>query len=65
MNVGALLAVVVFAAAFMAIFGILYFGALASYKKGELGIGGIRLLRWAILGHSTIFVLLGVASFFS
>lgn len=64
MNVGALTAVGIFAAAFMSIFGFLYLGASASHKRGELGWDGVRLLRWAAAGHLTIFALLALASFF-
>ena len=63
MNLSALLAVLAFAGAFMLIFGLLYLGASRGYRRGELDFGGIRLLRWAFLGHLTIFVLLGITAF--
>jgi hypothetical protein len=63
MNLSALIAVLIFAGALLAIFGSLYIGALRSYKKGELNIEGVRILRWALLGHLTLYVLLGITPF--
>ena len=63
MNVSALIAVAVFAAVLLSIFGALYIGALRSYSKGEMDIEGIRLLRWALLGHITLYVLLAITAF--
>jgi len=65
MNVSALLAVVAFAAVLLAVFGVIYLGARRSYLRGELGAGGLRILRWALLGHVTIFILLGITAFFT
>jgi hypothetical protein len=61
-NVGALVAVVVFAGLLLAVFGAVYVGALRSYRRGELDPKGIRILRWALLGHVTIFIILGIAA---
>ena len=63
MNVGALVAVVVFAGALLAIFGALYREASRSHARGEMGIDGLRILRWALLGHVALYVLLAVTAF--
>ncbi|HEY5519612.1 MAG TPA: hypothetical protein VIK08_03060 [Candidatus Limnocylindrales bacterium] len=63
MNVQALLAIFIFAGALLAIFGALYVGAVRAYRRGELDIEGIRILRWALLGHIAIYVLLAVTAF--
>ena len=63
MNLSALIAVAVFAAALLSIFGALYVGASKSYAKGEMDIEGIRLLRWMLLGHVTLYILLGITAF--
>lgn len=63
MNTGALVAVVVFAAALLSVFGLLYLGAARSRDRGELDPEGIRLLRWALMGHLAIFVVLGITAF--
>ena len=63
MNASALVAVVIFAGALLMIFGALYAGALRSYKRGELDVTGMRLLRWALLGHIAIYFLLAVTAF--
>ena len=63
MNVAALLAVLAFAGALLAIFGVLYVGAVRSYQRGELGGDGVRILRWALLGQLCIFALLAVTAF--
>jgi hypothetical protein len=62
-NLGALIAVIVFAGVLLAIFGILYLGAWRSYARGELDIQGIRVLRWALLGHIAIYILLAITAF--
>jgi len=62
-NVQALLAIFIFAGALLAIFGALYVGAVRAYRRGELDIEGIRILRWALLGHIAIYVLLAVTAF--
>ncbi len=63
MNATALLAVVVFGGALLAIFAVLYRGALQSYERGELGYEGIRLLRWTLAGQLVIYALLAVTAF--
>lgn len=63
MNLGALIAVIVFAGALLAIFGTLYIGASRSYTRGEMGIEGIRILRWALAGHIALYVLLAITAF--
>jgi hypothetical protein len=63
LNISALIAVVIFAAVLLAVFGAVYVGALRSYRRGELESKGIRILRWALLGHVIIFVILGIAAF--
>jgi len=63
LNVGALVAVVVFAGALLAIFGALYREASRSHSRGEMGIDGLRILRWALLGHVALYVLLAVTAF--
>jgi hypothetical protein len=65
LNVDALLAVVAFAAVLLAVFGVIYIGAQRSYRRGELEAGGMRILRWALLGHVTIFILLGMTAIFA
>jgi hypothetical protein len=62
-NLAALLAVLAFAGLMLAIFGGLYAGAVRSYRRGELDFEGIRILRWALLGQFSIYVLLGVTAF--
>lgn len=63
MNVAALIAVILFAGALLAIFGALYIGAVRSYQRGELGYEGIRILRWALVGQLCIYVLLAITTF--
>ncbi|HEX5467386.1 MAG TPA: hypothetical protein VFW92_12020 [Candidatus Limnocylindrales bacterium] len=63
MNVQGLIVVVVFGGALLAIFGLIYRQALASYRQGELGPDGIRLLQWAIVGQLVIYALLGLTAF--
>ena len=63
MNLGALAAVGVFAAVLLTIFGLLYRSAWRSHRRGELGMDGIRLLRWAILGHVVLYALLATTAF--
>lgn len=63
MNLSALIAVIVFAGALLVIFGVLYIGASRSHARGELGIEGLRMLRWALLGHVTLYVLLAITAF--
>ena len=63
MNVDALLAVIGFAAVVFAVFGALYVGASQSYRRGEIGVEALRLLRWAFAGFLVIYLLLAVTSF--
>jgi len=63
LNVDALLSVVVFAGVLLAIFGALYAGAARSQARGEIGAEGTRLLRWALLGYTTLYVLLAITAF--
>ncbi len=63
MNLSALIAVILFAGALLAIFGALYIGASRSYARGEMGIDGIRMLRWALAGHIVLYVLLAITAF--
>ncbi|HEX5451666.1 MAG TPA: hypothetical protein VFW86_04690 [Candidatus Limnocylindrales bacterium] len=63
MNGQALLAVVVFGGALLVIFGFLYREAVRNYRRGELDMDGIRLLRWALLGQLVIYLLLAATAF--
>lgn len=63
MNVSALVAVLVLSGALLAIFGALYRGALRSHTRGEMGMDGIKILRWALLGHLALYALLAVTAF--
>ena len=63
MNVAALLAVLIFAGVLSIILGTLYRGAVRSYRRGEVDFEVIRLLRWALLGHAVIYLLLAVSAF--
>jgi hypothetical protein len=62
-NAGALLAVVAFAGVLLLVFGFLYVGASRSRARGELDPEGIRVLKWALLGHLTIFAILAITAF--
>ncbi|MDG6998166.1 MAG: hypothetical protein JRN15_03530 [Nitrososphaerota archaeon] len=62
MNPSALIAVVVFAAAFLCIFGWLYWDAFKSNKRGEMASEGLVILRWALLGVLVIYALLGLTA---
>jgi len=63
LNISALVAVVAFAGALLAIFGALYREASRSHARGEMGMDGIRILRWALLGYLALYVLLAVTAF--
>ena len=63
MNVSAIIAVILFAAALLSIFGAIYSGASRSQKRGELDKDGLKILRWALLGHITLFIMLGITAF--
>ncbi|MGA3031213.1 MAG: hypothetical protein ABSE58_10880 [Candidatus Limnocylindrales bacterium] len=62
-NLAALLAILAFAGLMLAIFAVLYAGAVRSYRRGELDFEGIRILRWTLLGQFSIYVLLAVTAF--
>ena len=62
MNPSAFIAVAVFAAAFLGIFGWLYWDALKSHKRGEMASEGLMILRWALLGVLVIYALLGLTA---
>jgi len=63
MNVYAILAVSLFAAVFLSIYGTIYLNALSSYRRGELDWRGVRILRLGLYGHLTIFAILAVTAF--
>lgn len=60
MNTSALIAVVILATALLLIFGSLYRGAV---RSGEVDSGGLRILRWALLGQITLYILLAMTAF--
>jgi hypothetical protein len=55
----------VFAAMFLAIYGLIYRSAYLSYKRGELDKKGIDTLKFGLLGHIIIFILLGLTLLFA
>ena len=61
-NASALVSVLVFAAAFLGIFGWLYSEAYKSHKRGEMSFDGLVILRWALLGVLVIYALLGLTA---
>ena len=63
MNTSALVAILAFAGALLAVFGVLYRMAAKSHARGELGYDGIRILRWALLGQLAIFAILTLTAF--
>ena len=63
LNASALIFVGVFAVALLSIFGAIYIGASKSQKKGEMGYEGILILRWALLGFATLYILLALSAF--
>lgn len=63
LNIYALIAVGLFAAVLFSIFGALYYSALKSNRRGEMAPEGLRILRWALLGQATIYVILGITAF--
>ncbi len=63
MNFSALAAVFAFAGVLLFVFGLLYRGAAKSRARGELDPEGMRILRWALLGHLTIFAILATTAF--
>ncbi len=65
MNTTAFVAVVILAGAFLAIFGALYLGAVRAFERGELDQGGVRVLRWAVLGQLLIYVLIALTTLFA
>jgi hypothetical protein len=56
-------AVLAFAGVLLVVFGFLYLGAARSRACGELSSEGILLLRWALAGHLTIFLVLAITAF--
>lgn len=62
MNVAALIAVGVFTVVLLSIFGALYISAAKSHKRGEMGVEGVRLLRWAVLGQLALYAILAVTA---
>lgn len=63
MNLSALVAILLFAGALLAIFGALYVGARRSEARGELMSEGTRMLRWALLGSLILYLLLAITAF--
>jgi hypothetical protein len=53
----------VFAVALLSIFGAVYYEASKSRARGELGKEGITILRWALAGQLTLFLILGITAF--
>ena len=62
MSESALIAVMVFALAFLIIMAALYAGASRSKSRGEKGPDGLSVLRLAIVGSITIYVLLAISA---
>jgi hypothetical protein len=62
-NVPAIIAVGVFAAVLLAIVGAIYVGASRSHARGEVGIEGLMILRWGILGFLVLYALLAITAF--
>ena len=63
MNVDARVATFLLAGALLSVFGALYRMAARSHARGELGLEGMGLLRWALAGQLAIFVVLGITAF--
>ena len=63
MNTPALFAVIILSGALLAVFGSLYLVASRSQKRGELDASGLRILRWALLGHVVLNILLALTAF--
>jgi len=63
LNDFALVAVAVLAAALLSIFGAIYLGASKSHARGEMDIKGIQILRWALVGYVTLYILLAITAF--
>lgn len=62
LNVYSLVAVFAFAVAFLGVYGAIYRGALAGYKRGELDAQGVRILRLGLYGHLVVFAILGITA---
>jgi hypothetical protein len=65
MNGPALLATAFFAVVLLAVVGSLYGVAVRAHRRGELGLDGVALLRWAIAGQLVLYVILALTAFFS
>jgi hypothetical protein len=63
MNLSALVAVAAFAGALLLVFGVLYMMAAKSHARGELGVEGMRMLRWGMAGQLAIFAVLAITAF--
>ncbi|GEM_PF-1587063 len=63
MNVGALAATLVFFALLSIVYIALFVSARRSVVRGEMKPGGPRLLGWAFVGSSILFVLLALTAF--
>ena len=63
MNEAAAIAIGIFAAVLLSIVGTLYLGAVKSHVRGEMGIEGMVILRWAILGFLVLYGLLALSAF--
>gem|GEM_PF-1103735 len=63
LNLGAFIAILVFFAVLIGVFGAVYYSASKSEKRGELSSEGTRILKLAFLGHVTVFILLLLTAF--
>lgn len=62
MNLAALIAVIIFGSATLAIYYAIYLSAKKSFSAGSISIEGIRMLRLGMLGHFVILLLLALTS---
>lgn len=63
MNVGALAATLVFFALISIVYTALFVSARRSVVRGEMKSGGSRLLGWAFVGTTVLFLLLALTAF--
>jgi hypothetical protein len=63
MVISALIAVILFAGAFLSIYMGIYAGAAKSFRRGELDARGMHILRLGLLGHIVIFASLAFTAF--